>query len=509
MPVSEQKFTATLSQPERLGATLRSNRFDATLASGTPIPGPPGPEGPPGPAGPAGEQGEPGQSANVAEYLFSGTLFTPPGDGQVRFNTADQTLATLIWMDRDQATGVSIGNLLVLVKPGTVLYLQDKDDDSRWQQYELTAEPVDSGTYVAFPVTWTDGASPLAEQRVKIVFFATGEAGPPGPQGEQGETGPQGPPGDPATNLVQSVFGRQGIITGQAGDYTASMVTGAVPDTRQIIAGSGLTGGGALTGNVTLSANIAGIQTPWLQAVEGDGFRLNNAGRIRTGDWVESAAGKGFASNLTFDGADWRYIGNGAGFLFSAGPADSAVWIALAGSPGAVASPAKRVTFSAAGTVEFSSQISCLLALSVNRVSGYGSGLNYSVDGVPEWQTGAESSAGNYIFGRYTAGGSFLDAPISIAKATGTVTIPVLSPGAGAKISCLPESGSNALLLGGVGYDRTLRVRDNTIYVHVGGQWDAECENSTVYFVRASDTQLQVRMRGADGTVRAVTLTLA
>jgi hypothetical protein len=58
---------------------------------------------------------------------------------------------------------------------------------------------------------------------------------------------------------VASVFGRTGAVVAAAGDYTAAQVTGAVPNTVQVIAGSGMSGGGALTGNVTLNAAVTSV----------------------------------------------------------------------------------------------------------------------------------------------------------------------------------------------------------------------------------------------------------
>jgi hypothetical protein len=83
---------------------------------------------------------------------------------------------------------------------------------------------------------------------------------------------------------VLSVFGRTGVVVATAGDYTAALVTNAVsilgsyadpawitslayakitgapaagvPASRQVIAGSGLAGGGALTADVTLTAPL-------------------------------------------------------------------------------------------------------------------------------------------------------------------------------------------------------------------------------------------------------------
>ena len=52
---------------------------------------------------------------------------------------------------------------------------------------------------------------------------------------------------------VSSVFTRTGAVTAQTGDYTVAQVTGAVADTRQILNGTGITGGGNLTADRTLS----------------------------------------------------------------------------------------------------------------------------------------------------------------------------------------------------------------------------------------------------------------
>ena len=85
-----------------------------------------------------------------------------------------------------------------------------------------------------------------------------GEAGPAGPPGPQGEQGPPGPAGSSAG--VSSFNGRDGAVTPQAGDYTASMV-GARPDTWTPTAEE--------VGAATLDDVTAAIQSAVLASWEG------------------------------------------------------------------------------------------------------------------------------------------------------------------------------------------------------------------------------------------------
>ena len=87
------------------------------------------------------------------------------------------------------------------------------------------------------------------------------------------------------TNAVSDLgsYSNPSWITGLAWGKLSgvpSNVSNAVANTTQVIAGTGLTGGGALSANVTLNANIAGIQTPWVANIDGAGFALNYPNRI-------------------------------------------------------------------------------------------------------------------------------------------------------------------------------------------------------------------------------------
>lgn len=73
------------------------------------------------------------------------------------------------------------------------------------------------------------------------------------------------------TDQVASVFGRQGAIVAESGDYTPEQV-GAPPTSRTVTAGAGLTGGGNLSANRTFNV-----------AANADGSIAVNADDIQVG----------------------------------------------------------------------------------------------------------------------------------------------------------------------------------------------------------------------------------
>ena len=73
---------------------------------------------------------------------------------------------------------------------------------------------------------------------------------------------------------VRSVFGRTGHVTAHAGDYSAAQV-GAPPVARTISAGTGLTGGGDLSANRTLSVSFGSTAG---SVCEGNDPRLSGGG---------------------------------------------------------------------------------------------------------------------------------------------------------------------------------------------------------------------------------------
>jgi hypothetical protein len=158
--------------------------------------GPAGPEGPQGPqgdtgltgsmgpAGPQGEQGiqgEPGEPITggaLQAYIYGAATTAPPMSGRFRLNNADQTLATTMWLHFTNNDGINIENYVMdRVAAGDTLYIQDRNDATQWQLYEVTGAVTDSGDYATIPIAWrTGGSSLVTNEQVVIQREATGIA---------------------------------------------------------------------------------------------------------------------------------------------------------------------------------------------------------------------------------------------------------------------------------------------------------------------------------------------
>src|SRR5215475_1592567 len=190
--------------------------------------------------GDPGPQGAPGQSSSVIDYRFSTATVAPPASGYVALNNATASAATLIWI---HYTTNANNDLTVVIKGlavGSNLYLQDKGDSTRFAKYQVTATPVDNGTYAAVAVTWLSSGTGAAFTNNESIFLgvvAVGQPGPVGPQGPEGPTGATGAQGPTGTTGATGPAGAAGVgvpvggTTGQAlektsgTDYATAWVT--------------------------------------------------------------------------------------------------------------------------------------------------------------------------------------------------------------------------------------------------------------------------------------------
>jgi hypothetical protein len=125
-----------------------------------------GATGPTGATGPVGPEGPTGRSANLFDYMFAVATTEPPTGATVRLNNATPALATKMWVTKQTYDGIDITNFLTQVSTGDRLTIQDRDETTRVQRYNITGPPVIQSTYVEYPIVWVSGDQPLVAQRM-------------------------------------------------------------------------------------------------------------------------------------------------------------------------------------------------------------------------------------------------------------------------------------------------------------------------------------------------------
>jgi hypothetical protein len=219
----------------------------------------------PGPAGPAGPQGPPGVSTSTLPYRFSTNTGAPPQSTYIEYDNATLASVTQINVHKTDNANVDCTNFLLLIVAGWQVGLQDTTDSTAIHKFSVTADAVDSGTYVAIGVTFLS-AGPTAITNNETCLFiveAEGKTGPQGPAGPTGAAGPPGPKGDPGIQGPVGSSGPQGPqgSTGATGPQGLTGATGAqgppgpvVPATTSILGGVIVGSGLAVKTDGTLSA---------------------------------------------------------------------------------------------------------------------------------------------------------------------------------------------------------------------------------------------------------------
>src|SRR5215475_2141744 len=213
--------------------------------------------------GDPGPQGAPGQSSSVIDYRFSTATVAPPASGYVALNNATASAASLIWIHYTTNANNDLTVVIKSLQVGSNLYLQDKGDSTRFAKYQITATPVDNGTYAAVAVTWVSsgtGAAFTNNESIYLGLVAVGQTGPVGPQGPAGPTGPQGPTGATGAQGPQGTTGATGA-TGAQGPQGNPGATGATGP--QGPAGPGVPTGGT-TGQQLQKTSATDYATAWV-----------------------------------------------------------------------------------------------------------------------------------------------------------------------------------------------------------------------------------------------------
>lgn len=440
--------------------------------------GPQGPQGIPGIEGPQGEQGEPGASSSAIDYSYNDTLTVPPGGGQMRLDTLNQTLATQMHLSKFDAPGSDFGIILSIIDSGYTIMVQDKDNSTRHQVYHATGNSVDHGTYFTVPIVWEDGGDPLpAGQRVWILFLREGNVGPPGPtgpQGIQGPVGPQGPQGNTGATGATGATGPQGPIgpegpqgpkgdQGVQGNQGVQGVQGIKGDTGNTGAtgsqgpqgapGQGVPTGGT-TGQVLAKIDDTNYNTQWTTPSASGNYVLKT-GDTMTGQLtlnylypVITIADTGTTDTTAADimgkrGGNNRWLLRLGGGVEGGGNSGSDFYLYRWADDGSIIAPALTINRQT-GAAVFGGNITANTNVVMNKPSeGATVNLFGMVNNIPRWvmQLGDGSGSSNFGIFRYTTGGSLVDAPITISRADGAITMN--SPGG------VTIGGANGLYVSG------------------------------------------------------------
>lgn len=201
-----------------------------------------GEQGTTGPIGPAG------QSSSFFNYQAKLNNNFPPAtainNGHVKWNTPTQIEATEIAFSHIDQNGNDIDVFFALYKQGDIFIIQDQDDSTSYQKWQISGSPVIGSGYIILPVTYITGAGSNTfgdNHQVIVVVTSLGLQGATGIQGATGPVGATGPIQD-ISNLVPK--------------------SGATMDGRLIMAATTAQAkaniGGALSGVAAPASSIAG-----------------------------------------------------------------------------------------------------------------------------------------------------------------------------------------------------------------------------------------------------------
>lgn len=109
------------------------------------------------------------QPAFLSEWNFVVTITAPPTTGQVRMNSNNQKNATLLWLHNITSNGIDATFRLAVLKVGDVIRLTTNSDATKWNEYTVSAAPVNRTTYWEYPVLWqAGGANPMTAAKVAV-----------------------------------------------------------------------------------------------------------------------------------------------------------------------------------------------------------------------------------------------------------------------------------------------------------------------------------------------------
>src|SRR5262252_2432405 len=121
-----------------------------------------------------------GRSASVsgfAEYRYDSTTTPPPASGEIRANNTSVSAVTVLYFNNITSNGSDIKRVLTEMSIGTVMVIQDQDNNVNFGKFTVNATPIDQTIYVQFPVTVSDSGGTLFNNARLLVAVMGGGAG--------------------------------------------------------------------------------------------------------------------------------------------------------------------------------------------------------------------------------------------------------------------------------------------------------------------------------------------
>lgn len=146
--IQEANYTVVSESEENIVLEVTETNYTLTESGGI---------GPTGPQGPQGERGESGYISSILGLykIDANSVGGAPSNGYIRYNNATQTSATILTVSDTTENGIDVEIFLSLLATGTPLVIQDKDDYTNYQIWEISATPTANANYFSIPVTLT------------------------------------------------------------------------------------------------------------------------------------------------------------------------------------------------------------------------------------------------------------------------------------------------------------------------------------------------------------------
>jgi len=389
------------------------------------------------------DQVKPGASSSVFDYRCDATNTSPndPGAGKYKYSATPQNSAETLYMDWLTQDGFDVVALFTTMKFGDEFIIQDKDLSVNYQKWKLLGPAQIMPDWFQIPVQFIEGDAVFTNnQLVSFVVTFVGQEGEPGPMGPQGPTGSQGPIGETGPGVaaggstgqilskINNVDYNTQWIAPPTGDVTKSYVDNA--DSLRV-----MKSGDTMTGDLIMTKDTPQM---WLNRTAAGASILrgqkNGLERwaITLGDGDAETGGNTGSSFRIYSFGD---TGVNIGMPFTINRATSVVNFAVAptvaGAPisaGGAYLPLTGGVLSGGISIDYSPYP----VLSINDTGTTGSCpiLSGKRQNKNRWDLllglGAESgtsTGSDFLIRRYDNAGTYLDDPIGITRADGSVRL--------------------------------------------------------------------------------------